>query len=148
MSSPDQNRDTHIRLGNRNKDTHEPPELVQHQARQDSEQDQDTHTPPPAQDPDTHIASFIVQHRDSAADALGALIAAHPDLELALPSPTRSIVICESADRHAVMQRVDQLQALPGVLNVLLVYHHAEPAPALAEPLATSTVTPANGATS
>jgi nitrate reductase NapD len=109
------------------------------------EQDRDTHNPP-GPDPDTHIASFIVQHRDCAIDTLSTSIARHADLELALPGATRSIVICESADRRAVMQRVEELQALPGVLNVLLVYHHAEPAQALAEPLAESSVTCANGA--
>ena len=31
----------------------------------------------------------------------------------------------------ALMDRVDQLRAVPGVLNVLLVYHHAEPRDAL-----------------
>ena len=98
--------------------------------------------------PDIHIASFVIQHRDTAGGALAAMIREHADLDLALAGGTRSVVICESADRHAVMERVDQLQAVPGVLNVLLVYHHAEPAPALAEPLVTSTVTPANGATS
>lgn len=145
MSSPDQDRDdrekdTHMCVDRpRNQDTHNPPEP-------DQTPNRDTHNPHSAPDPDTHIASFIVQHRDSAADALATLITAHPDLELALPGPTRSIVICESADRHAVMQRVDQLQALPGVLNVLLVYHHAEPARALAEPLSDSTITSANGA--
>ncbi|WP_257385337.1 chaperone NapD [Tahibacter caeni] len=113
--------------------------------RPDGPQDWDVPAPSAAQDPEIHIASFIVQHRDSAADALAAWIAGHADLELALSGPARSIVICESADRHAVMQRVDALQALPGVLNVLLVYHHAEPAQALAEPLSSS-LTSANGA--
>lgn len=68
------------------------------------------------------------QHRETAADALAAMIREHADLDLALASSTRSVVICGPADRHAVMARVDQLQAVPGVLNVLLVYHHAEPA--------------------
>ena len=85
----------------------------------------------PAPDAEVHIASFVVQHRETAADALAAMIREHADLDLALASGTRSVVICESADRHAVMARVDQLQAVPGVLNVLLVYHHAEPAHAL-----------------
>ena len=85
--------------------------------------------------PDIHIASFVIQHRDTAGGALAAMIREHADLDLALAGGTRSVVICESADRHAVMERVDQLQAVPGVLNVLLVYHHAEPAHALDEPL-------------
>ncbi len=100
-----------------------------------------------APDAEVHIASFVIQHRDSAADALAAMIEGHPDLDLALAGDTRSVVICESADRHAVMERVDQLQSVPGVLNVLLVYHHAEPAQALDEPLPPLRHLSANGAT-
>ena len=96
-------------------------------------------------DADVHIASFVIQHRDTAADALAAMIGEHDDLDLALRGGTRSVVICESADRHAVMDRVDQLQAVPGVLNVLLVYHHAEPAHALDEPLPTLSILSATG---
>lgn len=84
---------------------------------------------------EVHIASFVIQHRDDAMPVLEAMIAAHADLELALRSDTRSVVLCESAERHRVMERVDQLNALPGVLNVLLVYHHAEPSVALDEPV-------------
>ena len=86
----------------------------------------------PAHD-EVHIASFVVQHRDDALPALAAAVAGHGDLELAVRGDTRSVVLCESADRHALMDRVDQLQAVPGVLNVLLVYHHAEPGQALDE---------------
>lgn len=100
---------------------------------------------PNAHEDEVHIASFVVQHRAEAAEALAAMIEGHDDLELALRGDVRSVVICESADRHAAMQRVDQLQAVPGVLNVLLVYHHAEPAHALDEPLSSLSVTPATG---
>jgi nitrate reductase NapD len=95
--------------------------------------------------PDIHIASFVIQHRDTAGDALAAMIREHADLDLALAGGTRSVVICESADRHAVMECVDQLQAVPGVLNVLLVYHHAEPAHALDEPLPSLSILSATG---
>ena len=93
----------------------------------------------PARDEEVHIASFVVQHRDDAGAALAAMVAAHADLELAVPGPNRSVVLCETADRHAVMDRVDRLRDVPGVLNVLLVHHHAEPRHALDEPLPTAT---------
>jgi len=96
-----------------------------------------------AADAEVHIASFVVQHRADAAAALAAATSARPDLELALQGHTRSVVLCESADRHAAMARVEELQAVPGVLNVLLVYHHAEPRHALDQPLPTA---PATGA--
>ena len=95
-------------------------------------------------DDEVHIASFVVQHREGAGQAHAAMIEAHHDLELVVPGATRSVVLCESDDRHAVMERVDQLQDVAGVLNVLLVYHHAEPAHALDEPLPTGTASGAH----
>lgn len=97
-----------------------------------------------AHDDEIHIASFVVQHRDDAGAALAAMVGVHADLELAVPGPTRSVVLCESADRHAVMDRIEQLKDVPGVLNVLLVHHHAEPRHALDEPLSTATASGAH----
>ncbi|KAF1701647.1 chaperone NapD [Pseudoxanthomonas suwonensis] len=84
---------------------------------------------------EVHIASFVLQHRAGALQALRAAVAAEPALELAIASDTRSVVVCETADRYQVMDLVDRLRELPGVLNVLLVHHHAEPADALDEPV-------------
>ncbi|HVK50887.1 MAG TPA: chaperone NapD [Pseudoxanthomonas sp.] len=89
---------------------------------------------------EVHIASFVVQHRPQADAALAAMMADCPDLELGLAGETRSVVICESDDRYLVMDRIEQLRAVPGVLNVLLVYHHAEPRQALELPLSASQV--------
>ena len=50
---------------------------------------------------------------------------------LAIAGGFRSVVLCECADQHAIVDRVDALRALPGVLNVSLVYHYAEPREAL-----------------
>jgi len=84
---------------------------------------------------DVHIASFVVQHRVEAADTIDAYIAENDDLDLAVRAQTRSVVLCECADQYAVLDRVDALRALPGVLNVALVYHHAEPREALDAPV-------------
>ena len=86
---------------------------------------------------DVHIASFVVQHRAEAFDVMAAHIDATDDLELALRGEIRSIVLCECADQYAVLDRIDALRALPGVLNVALVYHHAEPRDALDAPVQT-----------
>ncbi len=90
---------------------------------------------------EVHIASFVVQHRAEAAAGLADAIARRPGLELAVTGGTRSVVLCESAGREGVMARVAELQAMPGVLNVLLVYHHAEPASELDLPLAQAPAT-------
>ncbi len=76
---------------------------------------------------EVHIASFVIQHRDDAQAALRAAVDAHPELELAIADQTRSVVLCESDDSHALMDRIELLRGVAGVLNVLLVYHHAEP---------------------
>jgi len=86
-------------------------------------------------EPEIHIASFVIQHREGAGPALAAAVAMYPDLEVAIPGPTRSVLLCESADGRAALDRIEQLKDVPGVLNVLLVSHHAEPAHALDEPL-------------
>ncbi len=87
---------------------------------------------------DVHIASFVVQHRAEACAVMVAHIDATDDLELALRGDIRSIVLCECADQYAVLDRIDSLRALPGVLNVALVYHHAEPRDALDAPVQTA----------
>jgi len=90
---------------------------------------------PGERDADVHIASFVVQHRPSAAARVAAAVAAYSDLELAVAGDTGSVVVCESPDRRVLTERIDALRETPGVLNVLLVYHHAEPRAALDQPI-------------
>ena len=94
---------------------------------------------------EVHIASFVVQHRVEASEAIDAYIAASDDLDLAVRAQTRSVVLCECDDQYAVLDRVDALRALPGVLNVALVYHHAEPREALDAPLRSASESQASG---
>jgi nitrate reductase NapD len=88
-----------------------------------------------------HIASFVVQHREEASSALASWIAASDDMELARSEGTRSIVLCECADQYGLLDRIEALRAVPGVLNVLLVYHHAEPGDALDLPMPAANAT-------
>ena len=46
----------------------------------------------PAPDAEVHIASFVIQHRETAADALAAMIREHADLDLALAGDTVNAV--------------------------------------------------------
>ncbi len=86
-----------------------------------------------------HIASFVVQHRAEAAATLVSHIEAAGDLELAIPGEARSVVLCECANQYALLERVDAVRALPGVLNLALVYHHAEPGESLDAPVSPDT---------
>lgn len=83
---------------------------------------------------DLHIASFVVQHRPEAWPTLEAYVAAHAGLEVAARNDTRCVLLCESEDQRALMDGIDAIQVLPGVITVALVYHHAEPRAALEQP--------------
>lgn len=45
----------------------------------------------------------------------------------------RLVVLLERPSDRAVVQTIDALHEIPGVLSALLVYHHAEPTAALGE---------------
>lgn len=78
-----------------------------------------------------HITSFVVQHRANAGDAIATHILEVPDMELAVPGDVRSVVVCEGENQYEIIDRIDELRAIEGVINVTLVYHHAEPREAL-----------------
>lgn len=84
---------------------------------------------------EVHIASFVVSHRPEAAGAIERLAAASPELEIAAREAARCIVLHESSGTRDLLASMDAIQALPGVINVSLVYHHAEPRAALAQVL-------------
>jgi nitrate reductase NapAB chaperone NapD len=73
-----------------------------------------------------HIASLVVHHRPEIAAELDRLIAHHPLLELALRRESRSVLLCEAESESAVMQSIDAIGQLAGVMSVNLVHHHAE----------------------
>src|SRR5690625_1065558 len=94
--------------------------------------------PRPVRD-ELHIASLVVQHREDAVPALQALVAQSSGLEIALGDATRSVLLQETRGTRELMDSVDRLRELPGVLNVNLVYHHAEARQDLEQPLQTET---------
>lgn len=85
---------------------------------------------------EVHISSFIVH---AAANAIPDLTARLLDLDCeivpARGDESRLIVLVERASDRAVADTLDAINALPGVYSALPVYHHAEPAAALAEPM-------------
>ena len=74
-----------------------------------------------------HVASLVVRHHPEAIPALAAAIEAAAGLDLALQDDTRSVLVQECAGTAGLMDNIDLLQAVPGVLSVNLVYHHVEP---------------------
>jgi len=82
-----------------------------------------------------HIASFLVQYRADALPRLQDAVAALDGLEIAAQDTCRCVVLCESDNPRALMDGIDALQLLDGVVNVSLIYHHAESREALDAPL-------------
>ena len=82
-----------------------------------------------------HISSLVLLHRPEAMPAIETLVEAHAALEIAVHGDYRCVVLCETEDQRALMDCIDALQALPGVLNVSLIYHHVESLSELDEPM-------------
>ncbi|WP_019645415.1 chaperone NapD [Novispirillum itersonii] len=79
-----------------------------------------------------HISSIVVHCRPEHADALSRqILALNCEIAPTEDSHGRLIVLVERSTVRQVADVLDTLQALPGVLSALLVYHHAEPATAL-----------------
>ncbi|NLA67006.1 MAG: nitrate reductase formation protein NapD [Gammaproteobacteria bacterium] len=72
------------------------------------------------------MASLVVRHHREAIPALAGAVAAAPGLELALQEDTCSVLVQETDGTLGLMDSIDLLQALPGVITVNLVYHHVE----------------------
>ncbi|MBD9654555.1 chaperone NapD [Pseudomonas sp. WHRI 8822A] len=71
-----------------------------------------------------HIASFIVHARPEQLDAVLANLRLLDDLEVHQHSPDgKAVVVIEAVDEQRILQRIDQVNALPGVLNAALIYH-------------------------
>ncbi len=81
----------------------------------------------PEQMSEWHLASLVVRHRPDAIPALAATIDRAQGLELALQDETRSVLLQESDGTAGLMDNIRQLESVPGVYAVNLVYHHIEP---------------------
>jgi periplasmic nitrate reductase NapD len=73
-----------------------------------------------------HIASFIVMARPERAVDIVDFIVKLPQTELAAQEGGRLVLVMEGARRGDIMDRIDALRDLDGVITVNLVYHHAE----------------------
>lgn len=82
-----------------------------------------------------HISSLLVQHRPEAMPALESFVGAQPALEISARGEHRCVVLCETGHQREVLELIDAMLALPGVVNVSLIYHHAEPRDELERPL-------------
>jgi nitrate reductase NapD len=75
-------------------------------------------------DDTVHIASLLVHCRPELLPALLANLQCLPDVELHQHSAEgKLVVVLETGHERQILERIEQLQQLPGVLNVALIYH-------------------------
>lgn len=86
--------------------------------------------------PSIQIASLIVHAQPALMAAVKANLRQLPGLELHQESPLGKLVVVLEAEHEAqILDTLDSIQNLPGVLNAVLVYHEVleeQDAPALA----------------
>ena len=74
-----------------------------------------------------HIASCVVRVRPEALEAAIALIEAVIGSAISARDPIGKVVIVmEGASTGALLDQMDQIRKIPGVLNLEMVYQHAE----------------------
>jgi nitrate reductase NapD len=79
-----------------------------------------------------HIAGAVIFARPESLDSVRAHLALLPQAEVHAISPEGKIVITlEAASARQTVDYMDAIRDLPGVMNVSLVYQHAEPLAAL-----------------
>ncbi|MBM3103943.1 MAG: chaperone NapD [Pseudomonas sp.] len=71
-----------------------------------------------------HIASLVVLARPQLLEAVKANLRLLEGLELHQESTAgKLVVVLETADENQILQRIEQINNLPGVLNAALIYH-------------------------
>jgi nitrate reductase NapD len=74
-----------------------------------------------------HISSLIVRVLPQRLKAVTEFIAALPGAEVHSHDPIGKIVVLlETETQGQIAERLRAMEALPGVLNVSLIYHHAD----------------------
>lgn len=81
-----------------------------------------------------HISSLVVLHRPDSIVAVREFAAAHDALQIAAEGDCRCVLLCETDGQRALVDHIDALSLLPGVINVSLIYHHVESAEELDRP--------------
>lgn len=77
---------------------------------------------------EVHIAGILVQARPEYLDDVRVAVSLLPLAEVTYQAADgRLVAVLETGSARGVMQQVDAIRALRGVLNVALVYQHTEP---------------------
>jgi nitrate reductase NapD len=85
---------------------------------------------------DIHIAGVLVHSRPLTLMQVHRAIDTLPAAEVFRSSAEgKLVVVIEAPSAKEVLDAIDAIRALPGVLNVSLVYQHAEPASSMRQEL-------------
>lgn len=87
----------------------------------------------PAGDPIVHVASFVVRAFPDRMPQVIRAIEAAGDFEIAAREASKLVLLVEASHERVIVDRLAELEAIPGVLGAVLVYHHMETAAQLAE---------------
>ncbi|WP_052452316.1 chaperone NapD [Noviherbaspirillum autotrophicum] len=82
-----------------------------------------------------HIAGVVVYAQPAYLESIKSCIAAVPGAEIHADSGGKLVVTLETESTKRTLDIMDAMRALPGVIDVVLVYQHAEPLSELAIPL-------------
>ena len=83
---------------------------------------------------ETHIASLVVHCDAKRSDEISHLITTLPGAELHdLETPGKLVVLLEADDEKLITDHINTISLSAGVYTASLIYHHHEPAEALAE---------------
>lgn len=81
---------------------------------------------------EVHIAGVVVYSRPAQLDSVTSCIAAVPGADIHASNAEGKIVVTlETDSTKRTLDIMDAMRALPGVVDVALVYQHAEPVSAL-----------------
>lgn len=81
-----------------------------------------------------HIASCIARVRPEALTAVAAAIESVTGSPASAADPAgRLVVVLEGPDTGSLLDQMDRIRALPGVLNIEMVYQHSEDEAAMKE---------------
>lgn len=83
---------------------------------------------------EVHIAGIVVHATPDAVDTIRAAVSLLPKAQVhAAAHDGRMVITLETDSTRQTLDQMDAIRAMSGVLNVSLVYQHAEPAAALDE---------------
>lgn len=83
---------------------------------------------------EVHIAGVLVHTRQPHTLEVCAAMSRFPGVEVHQMSPQgRVVLVVEGGSAKEIVGSLDAIRAIPGVLNVVLVYQHAESAAAMQE---------------